>query len=181
MENAAELETQQKIFHLIAQEPGLHIRKIERLLQLDISLILYHIHFLEKHDLITVEREAGYSRCYVKGTLSIEDKKKLSVLRQEIPVKIVLFLLKNPGARHKDILEQFTISKSTLSYHLDKLVRQGILFVQTVESEQRYSVSDEKDIMQLLIRFNPSIVTFGLKDTWADFTVFTKEERGKKK
>ncbi|MFH1101389.1 MAG: winged helix-turn-helix transcriptional regulator [Methanobacteriota archaeon] len=180
MEKLSELETQQKIYNLILKEPGLHIRKIEQLLNLDVSLIIYHLHYLEIHDLIAIEREKGYSRCYVKGKIGSIDKKRLSLLRREIPIKIVLFLLKNPSSQHKQILEQVDIVKSTLSYHLDKLVKHGILRVQMIANEQRYLVCNEKEIIQLLIQYNPSIITFGFTDTWADFTVFTKEERKKK-
>lgn len=176
MKEAAELETQKKIYMLISKEPGLNLTKISELLNINVPLTIYHLRYLEKHELITVIKEKGYTRCYAKGQVGIRDKKILSLLRQEIPLKIVLFLLKHHHAKHKEILEQFNIAKSTLSYHLKKLLSCGVLQVISVENEQWYAVVHEKEILSCLIKYKPSRIAFGLNDTWADFTVHKKQK-----
>ena len=171
MKDSTELETRKQIYTIIEKHPGLNISKIAELLNINVPLTLYHLRYLERHDLITIIKENGYTRCYIKGEVGVEDKKILSILRQEIPLRIVLFLLKNPLSRHKEILEHFEIGKSTLSYHLKKLVKREIIAIHTIGGEQGYSVTDKKVIISFLIKYKPSRVALGLKDTWVDFTV----------
>ena len=121
MYESTELETQQKIYRLITEHPGLSLSTIASILHIKEPIILYHVRNLIKHELIMVIREKGFTRCYVKGTVGTKDKKLISILRQEIPLKIVLYLLKYPNSRHKEILEHFHLAKSTLSYHINNL------------------------------------------------------------
>lgn len=171
MVESTELETQKQIYILISKEPGLHISKIAELLRIDEPLALYHLRYLEKHELVTCVREEGYTRYYLKGEVGIEDRKLLSLLRQEIPLRIILFLLQHPGSSHKVILEQFDIAKSTLSYHLKKLVKRDIIVCVSIGDNQGYSVVNESNIIRCLLQYKPSRVVLGLKDTWVDFTV----------
>ena len=108
---------------------------------------------------------------YLDIVIGPKEKRILAVLRQEIPLKIVLFLLKNQNATHKEILERFEITKSTLSYHLKKLVNRGIINIQMLNNEKTYNVMNENEIMMLLIRFKPYRLLDGFKDIWADLTV----------
>jgi predicted transcriptional regulator len=173
-EDAGELETQKRVYMLISKEPGLHISKIAQVLEVSEPLVLYHIHYLEKRELISVEKEGGFSRCYPKGIIGVEDKKKFSILRQYLPAQIVLFLLKNPSAKHKEIHEHFDIAKSTLSYHLQKLLRREIISVHESAGEQRYLVVDEQGIILFLMKYKPLGIAVGMKETWDEFTIYKK-------
>ncbi|MFH1101832.1 MAG: winged helix-turn-helix transcriptional regulator [Methanobacteriota archaeon] len=175
MKQESELEKQKRIYILISKQPGLHINKIGELLNIDRQLITYHLRYLEKHNLITITKEKGYTRCYIKGEIGIEDKKKLSLLRQEIPLKIVLYLLKHPYTKHREILAEFDIAKSTLSYHLKKLIHQEIIDIQDIGTEKGYLIINEKEIINFLIKYKPSRISRGLKDTWTDFTIYKKK------
>ena len=181
MKEPAELEIQKQIYLLIEKEPGLHLTKIADLLNITTPLLLYHVRYLEKHELIILEQEKGFTRCYIKGKIGTEDRKLLSLLRQNMPLKIVLFLLQNPLSKHKEILEKFDISKSTLSYHLKKLVDQKIIMIQRIDEEEGYRVIDEEEIIRCLIKYKPSRIAIGVNDTWADFTVLNKKPPEKKK
>ncbi|MFH1101395.1 MAG: winged helix-turn-helix transcriptional regulator [Methanobacteriota archaeon] len=171
----SELETQKRIFLLISQEPGLHITRIAQLLSISEPLTLYHIRYLEKRKLISVNKDVGYTRCYPKGAVGVEDKKRFSVLRQYLPLQIVMFLLKNPCARHKEILEHFTIAKSTLSYHLKKLLKLGIIVITTGEGDPGYLVINEKDVITFLMKYQPLRAAAGMQETWEDFSIYHKK------
>ena len=173
-QDTTEVNTQKRIFLLISHEPGLHINKISQLLQISQPLTWYHIRYLEKHDLISVDTDNGFSRCYPKGTIGVEDKKKFSVLRQRLCAQIVLFLLKNPNTRHKEIHEHFPIAKSTLSYHLKKLVYRGIITVYDSNGDQRYCVVDEQGIITFLMKYEPLGIAAGMNETFNGFTVHDK-------
>jgi predicted transcriptional regulator len=168
MDEVLELEIRRKIYNLIAKNPGLHARKIAELISLSGQLTDYHLLYLERNKLITSVKEEGYRRYYVEGKLGLRDRRRIAVLRQETPLKIVLFLLRNPNSQHKDILAYFDIAKSTISYHLQKLVKNEIIVVQGSGKDKRYHVINEKEIIALLIRYKPYSRIESFRELWAD-------------
>ena len=113
-------ETREKILTLITQNPGLHLSKIAELLTMSKPLAEYHLLRMEKEETIQVSKETGYKRYYITDEdIETTDKKILSLLRKDIPLKIVLFLANHKNAKHKDILQYLNIAPSTLSYHLN--------------------------------------------------------------
>jgi len=65
MDDILELETRRKIYDLISKNPGLHLSKISELLKMRISLVEYHMRYLEK--IVTVDKKTGFSRYFLKG------------------------------------------------------------------------------------------------------------------
>jgi predicted transcriptional regulator len=171
MKDSLELEIRRKIYDLIGKNPGLHLSKIAELLDIRKSLIEYHLLYMEKSEVITSTKDTGYTRYYVVGEIGSREKRFLSVMRQETPLRIVLFLVKNTNARHKEILEQFHIAPSTLSYHLKKLIDNEIIIASLDGEEKRYGLKDEKATVGLLIRYKPYSVFESFKDVWMDLKV----------
>jgi len=168
MTGPLELQIRREIYNLILKNPGLHAKKIAELLVISGQLADYHLNYLERQQLIITQKEDGYRRCYIEGKLGFYDRRRLSMLRHETPLKIVFYLLDHPQARHRDILEHLSIVKSTLSFHLDKLVKYDIISVSECENEKRYSIKDEEELYELLIRYKPYSQIESLKDTWVD-------------
>ncbi len=175
MKEIQELETQKQIYQLVEKQPGLHLATIAERLEITTPLLLYHLRYLQKHGLIIMEKEKGYTRCYIKGKIGIRDKKLLSLLRQHIPLRIIMYILQHPYAKHKEILKQFDLAKSTLSYHLKKLQKHNIISFESVGGEQGFIIVDEQEIIQCLLKYKPSRVAKGMEDTWTDFTVHSKK------
>src|SRR5512136_827411 len=101
MDEILELDTRRKIFDLVSRNPGLHLSKIAEVLQMSVQLVEYHLLYLEKNVVVYAERESGFTRYYIKGGIGTADKKILSLLRQEVPLKITIFLLKNDNSKNK--------------------------------------------------------------------------------
>jgi predicted transcriptional regulator len=171
MKEIPEFEIRKQTYLLVVKQPGLHLSKIAELLEISIPLALYHLRYLEKTELLTSSKEDGYLRYYAKGEIGTQDKIYLSFFRQEMLLKIVLFLLKNPYSRHKEIVDNFEISRSLLSYYLSKLTKKGIIIVQEEGKEHRYIVVNEEVIIRFLIKYEPYKMLKGLSDTWVDFTM----------
>jgi predicted transcriptional regulator len=171
MSDLLELETRRKIYKLILKHPGLHLSKIASLLNLRISLIEYHLLYLEKKGIAFAVKEGGYKRYYVKEKMGVGDRKVLALLRQEIPLKIVLYLLKNPHSRHKEILQVLSIAPSTLTYHLKKLVERNIIACFGEGDKRGYIVRNEEEVVALLLRYKPYNVIENFRDVWKDFLV----------
>jgi predicted transcriptional regulator len=173
MNEILELETRRKIYELITKNPGLHFSKIADMLHLRLSLVEYHLLYLEKNKIIISVKEKGYKRYYVEGTkIGVEDKKILSLLRQEIPLRIVLFLIKNANSKHRDILKYVDCAPSTLSYHLKKLVTNGIIAIKNnFGKEGVYNIVNKNEIIKIIVSYKPYAVLESFKDIWGDLTV----------
>ena len=170
MDELSELGIRQKIYALILKNPGLHTSKIAEILKISGQLADYHLLYLERNNIIIAIKEKGYKRHYTEGGLGSQDRQRLSILRQKMPLKIVLFLLKNPNSQHKDILKCIGVAPSTLSYHLKKLIKSNIVYARTSGDEKKYLVKDKQEIIQLLIKYKPFSWIDGFKDLWTDFT-----------
>jgi predicted transcriptional regulator len=171
MEDVLELETRRKIFEIISKNPGIHLSKIAELAGMRISHVEYHINYLEKHDIAVGEKTTGYKRFYIKGTIGTQDKRYLSVLRQKTLLHIILFLLKNDSAQHKEILENVAVSPSTLSYHLKKLVKHNIVEVQRSGENKGYQLRDKDEIIRWLIQYKPFDLYEEFVNVWNDFSI----------
>ena len=171
MDDVLELNTRRKIYELVVRNPGLHLSKIAELLGMRTSLAEYHLHYLEKNQIIVPVKESGYTRYYIKGEIGREDKKMLSLLRQDIPLIIVLFLLKSDISQHKEILKNLDIAPSTLSYHLKKLVNHNIISVQTYGDDKGYCVVNKKDIIRILLQYKPYSSIDSFNDIWLDLKI----------
>ncbi len=164
-----ELETRKRIFRVIEEHPGLNLSTIASMLGMNVPLVDYHTRYFEKHGLVLVAKDGGFKRFYVKGAVGVVHRRLFGVLRQEVPLRIVLFLLKNPGARYPQICACFSFSKSTVSYHLRKLIRCGVVCVSVEGEGWVYSVLDEKVVVGFLLQYKPSGVLQRFKETWEEF------------
>ena len=97
-EEVLELENRRRIYQLVSKYPGMYLREIEKELGLSIGVLEYHLTYLEKKDILSVEREGHRKRYFVREDVSFGDKPTISLLRQEIPRRIVIFLMLNPGS-----------------------------------------------------------------------------------
>ena len=171
MDDVLELEIRRKIYNLIRKNPGLHLSKIAEMLKMRISHVEYHTLYLEKNQVISVEKAEGYSRYYIKGKVGLADKKIISILRREIPLKIVLLLLDKKLMQHKELIKNFDIAASTLSYHLDKLVKSGIISYQEINTSRFYSIVERDKIIRLILEYKPYNLFESFKDIWDDLKV----------
>jgi predicted transcriptional regulator len=162
-------DTQQKIYDLIQKNQGLHLSKIAELMNMRLSLAQYHLSNLEKDHLIVSVSEKGYKRYYSDETsIGSQEKKILALLRQEIPLKIITFLIKNQTAQHKQIMEYIQVSPSTLSYHLNKLVTAEIIEVSAYGEEKGYRIRNKKEIMRCLLKY---VLIESFDELWDDFSI----------
>ncbi|MFQ5911311.1 MAG: winged helix-turn-helix transcriptional regulator [Thermoplasmata archaeon] len=157
-----ELETRRQIFDLVVENPGLHLREIQRRLNMSVTLADHHLRILEKEGLLTVLEEGGYKRFYPSPRaarpipLSPEDKKGLALLRQEGPLLIVLHILSHGPIRHGELQERTGLPPSTVSYHLGKLMKSGVVARAPREEGRTYGVLDPQRIALLITAYRPA-------------------------
>ncbi|MFO8109877.1 MAG: helix-turn-helix domain-containing protein [Thermoplasmata archaeon] len=150
-----EIESRKKIFKLIEEYPGLHMREISRRTDLAMNLARYHLGQLKRYEMVEEVEENEYKRYYPKeGKKRVDhrDKRYLTFLRQEIPLSVVVYMLnKGKAVSHSDIKKELGIPASTLSYHLKKMQKKGIL----EKNGRKYRVTEPNVVTGLLIKYGP--------------------------
>lgn len=152
------LEPRREIYDLVRRAPGVHLRGIERELKLPFGQVLYHLDALERSDLVDVRRDGGFKRYFAKSAIDRSDKAILATLRHDLPRKITILLLVEPGISHRAIHARFDVSASTLSFHLAKMVENGIVQREPVGNENRYRIFDEAAAARALVLHRESFM-----------------------
>ena len=152
-----ELPLRKRITEYIRRNPGVHFRQISRDLELAIGQLDFHLNALIKGEVLVKEVVAGNTRYYVRDRFSKDERKAMSVLRREIPRGIVLFLMDSPGSTPTVILENFNFTSATLSYHLKRLERCGILEASQEGRERHYYVVDPELVRSLLVLYSATL------------------------
>lgn len=160
-ETVLAVKTRRDLFRFVQKNPGFHLREIARALGLSITLVDYHLRFLEKNELVAASMDGEYKRFFprsvpgsegVRPALSDWEKQALALLRQPVPLRVLAFLMERDSASHKDILAQVPVSGSTLSHHLKKMLASGV--VDRAEARERgYRVADPKAVARLMTMY----------------------------
>jgi predicted transcriptional regulator len=180
-----EIETRRRIFEAVCKFPGIHMRELSREVQLQKNLVDYHLEYLEKNDVIRSESDGQFKRYFslqapesqVAGAVvSASDKGTIMLLRQPVPFRIVVLLARRGCISHKDLSKALRKSPATMSHHLDKLVRAGV--VSPNPDGRGYVLADEKKIARILMSFTPmpSLLANGFIDMWEDLRLFNSKE-----
>jgi len=151
VQDPLELQNRKRIFECIRASPGIHFREIQRRTELPIGVLEYHLNYLVNRGVLSLDKRENFSRYFPSGEVGADKQRILSALRQEIPRGIILYLLRNPGANHGELLGNFSISGGTLSYHVKKLVNKGVVRVVKEGRESKLWVIDPDKVADLLI------------------------------
>lgn len=156
----------QTIHAAVTKFPGIHLRELERITGESAALISYHMEKLVAEGFAAVREHGGYTRFFptTKGKatrLKPEDQVWVGMLREQVPLHIVLVLLDDGPLPHGAIVEKVGVAKSTLSYHLAKLAQAHIV----VREGRSIRLADRERTYRLLLTYTP---TPSLLDAFAD-------------
>ncbi|RLF66310.1 MAG: hypothetical protein DRN57_07350 [Thermoplasmata archaeon] len=158
MKDPLELPLRKRITEYIRRNPGVHFRQISRDMNLALGQLDFHLNALVKGDVLIKDVSTGNSRYYVRDRFSRDERRIMSQLRREIPRGIVIFLLENPDSTPHDILEAFTFTHATLSYHLKRLEKSGVITAEQRGRRRFYRVKDRDMVEMLLVMYRPSLL-----------------------
>jgi predicted transcriptional regulator len=160
-----ELETRRTIYNLVLSQPGLHLREIQRQLEMHVNLVEYHLHHLVASELVVSVQEGGYNRFFPSQSpgsggsvdrLTSTEKRILGLLRQPMPLRIMVYLLAAGTTQHKDVCDHLGCAPSTLTYHMKKLVKAGVVGQRTAGEGKGYSLVDRRGVARLLMMYRPA-------------------------
>jgi predicted transcriptional regulator len=166
-----ELDTRKRIYQLIESTPGIHFREVSRRLDIPMGVVEYHIHFLIKKDMIIARKEGRYKRYYTEGKVGSRDKKVLAFLRKEVPRNIIMHIMLNPGARHRDLKKELDLSGSTLSFHIKKMIKKEVIREDESDGTKRFYIIDVEAVSKMLLVYKKSFMddlVDSFTDTWME-------------
>ena len=172
-----ENDNRKRIYDIIEENPGIHLRELQRVLDTPLTTLEYHLSYLVRKKIIYSETDLHSKRYYAKP-LEKEDKKVIAALRQKKLREIVLLILANEKAKFQYLLEYLNLPNSTLSFYLKYLVDNGILAKEKVGYETIYTVKDEDRVAKVLIAYRTSFLDKLIDkslNTWLE-TYSAKEE-----
>jgi len=144
------------IYEYILNNPGSHLRKISRELNMKLGTLRYHLDYLERKEIIASKKENNLKVYFINRELDIKDKNICPLLQQKRFRDIILTIILSPGPSHKEISNKLSINPSTLSKYINILEDRNIVYHKKIGREKWYYVFDEKRIMKLLLTYKKS-------------------------
>ena len=151
--DALELESRRTIYQFILDHPGSYLRQMEGDLGMAVGQLEYHLRFLVKEGLLTISDDGFYKRYFAASEVSHSDKPILSVLRQKVPRRIILHILLNPSSSFQDLTIEIGISKSTMSFHLKKLLEAEVITRAKKGRQSIYDVVNPDRVAKLVLTY----------------------------
>jgi len=146
------------IYQYIRNYPGSHLRKISKHLSLGLGNIQYHLNALEKIGLIKSRKISIYKVYYDVGVLGGRHESILAILQQETPRSILLYLIENSGATQTEIATFVDCSAPTISWHMSKLMKNGLVKHRRDGRFIKYHIKgDLKEVTSLIKSYHPTV------------------------
>jgi predicted transcriptional regulator len=152
-----ENEHRREIYNFVKENPGLHMRELQRKLDIPLSTLEYHLDYLEKNEILSEEDDRRYCRYFAEDHTE-EERTLLSALRQERLREIILLILSEELLCFKNLSNEMLISDSTLSHYLTFLCDKGIIIKEKIGMETCYKVASEDMLVRSLLCYRSSFV-----------------------
>lgn len=147
-------DVRKRLYILVQEYPGLHVRELARRLGVKVRAVEYHADVLLREGILDDDRDGGYQRLFPSRNelpLTDEDRAALGVLRMPVPLGLALALLDAPnGLSHGELCQHTQASKANASHHLNRLIHAGL-----VEHDGTYRLRDLSHTRELLRAHKP--------------------------
>jgi predicted transcriptional regulator len=152
-----ENERRRKIYSIIEENPSIHLRELQRILNMPLATLEYHLSYMTRKKIVFAEADGHHKRYYTKP-LDPEEKKLLSAFRQKRLREIVLITLTNGKVKYQFLSDCLKLPHSTLSLYLKYLVDNKILTRTKIGYENLYTVQDEEKTAKVLVAYKSSFL-----------------------
>ena len=150
MKEAPPIENRKLIFDYVSDNPGSHLRKIARDLDVRLGTLRYHLDYLEKKGLIVSQKQNNLKMYFVSGKLKPQEKTLTQLLQQKHFRDIILALIESPDLSFSQIAGKVSMSPSATSKYINILRDKEILSYKKYGREKKYHINDEKSVVELL-------------------------------
>jgi DNA-binding transcriptional ArsR family regulator len=111
------------------------------------STIRHHLRYLLKHNLVIIKADKKDKRLYANNQMGLRDKELIALLRKEIPFKIIMYFLYPGYCSRKELAKDLGVYKSTISFHLKKLLEAGVIRPIEVKDGKLISFQERKPVV----------------------------------
>lgn len=162
-----ELGNRRRIYDFLRDVPGIHLRGLQRSLDMPIGTLEYHLYQMERQGLLVTRSDGRFKAYFTNDGLDRRDRDYLYYLRQEMPRRISLEVADAPGITFRVLASHLPISPSTLSFHLKKLLRAEILAEALQGREKTYACTEAERVRTLVVKFRATFLDEAV-DRFAD-------------
>ncbi|MEI6102438.1 MAG: winged helix-turn-helix transcriptional regulator [Methanothrix sp.] len=156
MQDDVTLENRRLIFDYISENPGVHLRKISRDINIHLSTLRYHLDYLESKGLITSQREDNLKIYFASGKLNPQEKKLTPLLQQKRFRDIILAIIGSHEPTSSEIAEKLLMNPSTTSKYINILEEREVISHKKIGREKRYHIDNEESVVKLLLTYKKS-------------------------
>jgi len=118
-------DNRSRILGLVCQNPGIHLRELQRSLGVSFNAIRYNTEKMSHSGEIVCEKSSGYTRFYPPDT-SERDKLVYSLSRNHVTFRIMLEL-SSGQLTNKELVDRTGFAKSTISEHVHELMAANLV------------------------------------------------------
>ena len=156
MQDDVTLENRRLIFDYISENPGVHLRKISRDINIHLSTLRYHLDYLESKGLITSQKEDNLKIYFASGKLNPQEKKLTPLLQQKRFRDIILAIIGSHEPTSSEIAEKLLMNPSTTSKYINILEEREVISHKKIGREKRYHIDNEESVVKLLLTYKKS-------------------------
>jgi len=146
------------LYSLIAESPGLHFRELQRRSQLATGQLLYHLNWMVDTALLRTTNDGEYLRFYTQVEMRDDERRILELARQQSVRHIILHLLEAGTANHEAIVEKLGLSPSTVTFHLKKLVSEGLVLREAEGRKAFFTIKNPETVRDILVKYSDSFL-----------------------
>jgi predicted transcriptional regulator len=141
--------TRRRILEFVAVRPGVSAREIQRSLKLGWGETAYHLDQLVRADAVHRER-TGRRDAYFDPSIPWADRRILVLLRGGATRRLLLELTSVPDCSFSQLQVRLGVSKSTLSFHLSRLIAVGVVETLRTDAGRTYRVPDRERVARVV-------------------------------
>lgn len=156
-----DVASRRRIYDAIRAHPGKYLRELQRDLGIAMGALEHHLDALVDAGLVSVSQSAN--KRYFPTEIDRRDKPVLAFLRQELPRRALLEILREGTIPRARLLERLSVAPSTFNHHARHLVEAGLVRRVGSEREAAFEAVDPERIVRLLVTYRASFL-----DRWVD-------------
>lgn len=176
---ALEVDGRARIFAIIRDSPGIHVREIERRAGVGYGSVDYHLRRLVAAGVVRAVEE-GNQHLYYVAEFPRAQREMAGLVRQEPVRRIFAALLAFSHLTHGELAQVAGMSASTLSHHLKRLTTKGVVVTAREGRALAVRLSDPAAVERAILAHSRSIADPALDAYVAIWNEWRRPARPKK-
>jgi predicted transcriptional regulator len=146
IENVLLNKTRSGIFSGIRESPGLTVSQLSRKLSINRGTLLYHLNVLKSDGKIAMKRNGKSVEVFDRmNRFTDEERTVMGCVGDGMSKSIVKAIVENPGITNTQIAYKVHIKKSSVYWHLQRLLSKNIVFYESEGKLKRYHITKKYD------------------------------------